>query len=415
MVYVKPFRGIRPPSELAEKVSALPYDVMNRQEAKSMALDNEVSVLHITRAEIDFPDEVDDYDSLVYEQAKNNLISFMEKGILEKEEKPVYYVYREIMNGKVQTGIVAVVAVSDYENGNVVKHELTRKEKEADRIRHFDVCNCQTEPVFFTYRHKEAIDKITADWIQQHPAVYDFSADDGVRHLLWVINDDTLIGRLEESFSALDKVYIADGHHRTASAAAIGKLRTEQGLNEGENDPANYVMAVIFPDHELEIMAYNRIVKMPEGFNREAFLNDLTSDFSVEKMEGDFLPEKKHSFGVYLVDCWYAITAKPELYQNDDISENLDAAILQKNVLAPYFNIEDPRTDKRIDFIGGIRGNEEIVRRCKEEQSIGFNLYPVEIADLMTVADAGKMMPPKSTWFEPKLRSGLFLHSFEHN
>ena len=411
MVYVKPFRGIRPQNnEFAEKVSALPYDVMNRKEAKQMAEGNECSILHITRAEIDFPESVGDYDDCVYQKAKANLNSFCENGTLKQDEKPVYYIYREIMNSNIQTGIVAVVAVSDYENGKVMKHELTRKEKEADRIRHFDVCNCQTEPVFLTYRHNNIIDEIVSDWIENNEAEYDFVSDDGVRHILWVIDNESKIQIIENEFAVLNKVYIADGHHRTASAAAVGKIREKQGLISDKDDPANFVMAVIFPDHELEIMAYNRVVKIPENFNAEEFLAKLSLNFSVEKISGDFLPAEKHTFGLYLNDSWYSLKSNNELYQNEDIVENLDAAILQNNVLAPYFGIEDPRTDKRIDFIGGIRGNKEIIRRCKEESSIGFNLYPVEISDLMSIADAGKLMPPKSTWFEPKLRSGLFLH-----
>lgn len=415
MVYVKPFRGIRPKSDLAEKVSALPYDVMNRQEAKKMAENNDISILHITRAEIDFPDEVSDYDNIVYEQGKNNLKAFLEKGILQKEDQPVYYIYREIMNATIQTGIVAAIAVSDYENGNVVKHELTRKEKEADRIRHFDVCNCQTEPVFLTYRHKDTLDTMTDDWIQEHKPIYDFCANDGIRHLLWVIDDHEAIARFETAFAAMDKLYIADGHHRTASAAAIHKIRQEQNAALNADDPVNYVMAVIFPDWDLNIMAYNRIVKIPEGFRIDDFLSFLSRHFLVERAEDNFMPKEKHTFGLYLNQGWYCLKAKDALYQNTNIAENLDADILQKHVFASYFGIENPRTDQRIDFIGGIRGNDEIIRRCEAEHCIGFNLYPVDIADLMAVADAGEIMPPKSTWFEPKLRSGLFLHSFERD
>ena len=414
MVYIKPFRGIRPrDNETAEKVSALPYDVMNRKEAKSMAEGNDHSILHITRAEIDFPDEVGDYDECVYQKAKENLSSFCENNILIRDEKPVYYIYREIMGETVQTGIVAIVSVSDYETGKVMKHELTRKEKEADRIHHFDVCDCQTEPVFFTYRHNETIDQIVNDWISQTGPVYDFTSDDNVKHILWVIDDNEKINIIENQFSDLNEVYIADGHHRTASAAAISKIRKEQGLASNTDDPANFVMAVIFPDIELKIMAYNRVVKMDDSFDAASFLENLGKSFKIKKQDRDYLPEEKHTFGLYLNGSWYSMIADPSLYQSDDVVANLDASILQNNVLAPYFGIEDPRTDKRIDFIGGIRGNKEIIRRCEEEHSIGFNLYPVEISDLMAVSDHGKMMPPKSTWFEPKLRSGLFLHSFK--
>lgn len=411
MVRIKPFRGIRPREDLAATVSALPYDVMNRKEAAAMAKGNECSILHITRAEIDFPAEIGDYEECVYEKGRTNLQSFLKEGVLQREEKPVLYIYREIMDGKSQTGIVAAFATEDYENDIVLKHELTRKEKEADRIKHFDVCDCHTEPVFLTYRHRDDINRLVAAWVDSHEAVYDFVSDDVVKHILWVVDDNTIIDQIKAAFGKLDKVYIADGHHRCASAAAVGKKRREQWVVKGENDPANHFMAVVFPDDDLAIMAYNRVVKVSDDFDAPAFLKKLREKFSVKKMEGDFIPAKKHEFGAYIGGSWYRMIADPSLYQNDDIAENLDAAILQKNVLGPFLGIDDPRTDQRIDFIGGIRGNKEIIKRCEEEQGIGFNLYPVEIADLMSVADDGKIMPPKSTWFEPKLRSGLFLHS----
>jgi uncharacterized protein (DUF1015 family) len=411
MVRIKPFRGIRPREDLAAMVSALPYDVMNRKEAAAMASGNKCSILHVTRAEIDFPAETGDYEDCVYEKGRDNLLSFLKEGILKREEKPVFYIYREIMDGKSQTGIVAAFATEDYENGIVLKHELTRKEKEADRIKHFDVCNCHTEPVFLTYRHRDDVNRLVDDWVDSHEAVYDFASDDGVSHILWVIDDEKEIGKIVDAFGRLEKVYIADGHHRSASAAAVRKIRKEQGTLKGENDPANYFMAVVFPDDDLAIMAYNRVVKVNDDFDPDVFLKKLGKILTVEKMEGDFLPAKKHEFGAYIRGSWYRLTADSSLYQNDDVADNLDAAILQKNVLGPLLDIGDPRTDKRIDFVGGIRGNKEIMKRCDQEQSIGFNLFPVDIADLMSIADAGKIMPPKSTWFEPKIRSGLFLHS----
>lgn len=416
MVYVKPFKGIRPRNnQLAAEVSALPYDVMNRQEAASMAEGNVHSILHITRAEIDLPEDVGDYDERVYEKAKENLTAFCQSGTLIREEKPVYYIYREIMNSDIQTGIVAAVSVDDYETGKVKKHELTRKEKEADRIHHFDVCDCQTEPVFFAYRRDATIDRAVEHWIAEHEPVYDFTAEDEVRHLLWVIGGEDVIQLIEERFAALDEAYIADGHHRTASATAISKIRKSQGLAQEKDDPANFVMAVIFPDSELNIMAYNRIVKVDPSFSEEVLFRELRRKFRITPMDGDFVPAEKHTFGMYWKERWYALKADPSLYQTEDVVANLDAAILQHHVLAPIFGIEDPRTDHRIDFIGGIRGNKEILRRCREENAIGFHLYPVEISDLMAVSDQGKMMPPKSTWFEPKLRSGLFLHSFKND
>lgn len=410
MVRVKPFRGIRPKAELAADVSALPYDVMNRKEAKIMAEGNPVSFLHISRAEIDFPDSIGDYDDCVYEKARETLLHFVKEGTLFMEDRPVYYLYQETMGEAVQTGLVAAVAVADYENGAVMKHELTRKEKEQDRIRHFDVCNCHTEPVFLTYRHEDDIDLIVSRWVQEHKPVYDFVSDDRVGHKLWVIDDVKTIDALASAFEGMDKIYIADGHHRTASAAAVGKLRDEQHIEGNGDAPYHYFMAVIFPDRDLSIMAYNRVVHKPEEKSYETILAEIEKNFVVKKMEGLFYPSKKHEFALYLDDKWYQLTAHEDLYGHQDPAQNLDAAILQATVMEPIFGIQDVRTDKRIDFIGGIRGNEEIVRRCQEENSIGFALYPVEIADLMEISDSGKIMPPKSTWFEPKLRSGLFLH-----
>lgn len=416
MVYVKPFPGIRPKNnKLAAEVSALPYDVMNRQEAKSMAEGNDHSILHITRAEIDLPAEIGDYDDAVYAKAKENLTAFCQNGTLIRDETPRYYIYREIMGSKTQTGIVAAVAVEDYETGKVKKHELTRKEKEADRIRHFDICDCQTEPVFFTYRQDPNIDDAVSRWTTEHDPVYDFTAEDEVRHLFWIIDEEGEIRKIEEQFATLNEVYIADGHHRTASAAAIRSIRKAQGLADDPNAPANFVMAVIFPDRELNIMAYNRIVKVDPSFSCESFLKKLGDKFTVTPIDGDFIPGEKHTIGFYCQNRWYALKAAPSLYNNEDVVANLDAAILQNHVLEPFFDIKDPRTDKRIDFIGGIRGNKEIVERCKKENAVGFHLYPVDISDLMAVSDQGKMMPPKSTWFEPKLRSGLFLYSFKDN
>lgn len=411
MVKVKPFQGIRPNPTLAEKVSALPYDVMNRDEAKEMAKGNDVSFLHISRAEIDFPDTVGDYEEAVYEKAKENLSRFLTEGTLLKEEKPVYYIYREIMGKITQTGLVATVATSDYENGSVMKHELTRKEKEQDRTHHFDVCNCHTEPVFLTYRHNVGIDTVINEWIKDHAPIYDFTSEDNVTHILWIVDEENAIHDLESAFAKEDKIYIADGHHRTASAASVGKLR--RGENEPSEKAYDYFMAVIFPDNDLDIMAYNRVVKKPDDKNEEAIMDSIRKNFVLEKAKGTFYPVQKHEFGLFVDGQWYKMTAKANLYGDDDPVKNLDAAILQENVLEPIFEIKDIRTDKRIDFIGGIRGNEEIERRCKEENSIGFALYPVSVSDLMEIADCGKIMPPKSTWFEPKLRSGLFLHSLE--
>ncbi len=414
MVRVRPFKAIRPKAELADKVSSLPYDVMNREEAKKMAEGNDISFLHISRAEIDLPDEVGEYDKQVYQKARENLLKFIDNGTLFMENKPVYYIYREIMGKIVQTGLVAAVAVDDYENGSVMKHELTRKEKEQDRIDHFDVCDCHTEPVFLTYKHTGIIEEIINNWVESHKPEYDFISNDGVGHILWVIDDNEVIQKLENEFLNLDKMYIADGHHRSASAAAIGKLRRE---TKGRDEKAAYenFMAVIFPDDQLSIMAYNRVVKKPQDKSDKDLLTFLEKIFIIKEENEIFYPRQKHEIGLYLSGKWYSLLASEELYKSDDPAENLDAAILQREVMEPFFGIKDVRTDKRIDFIGGIRGNEEIERRCDSEDSVGFALYPVAISDLMDIADSGKIMPPKSTWFEPKLRSGLFLHYLQDN
>lgn len=413
MVCVKPFKGLRPKNELASKVSALPYDVMNRAEAKEMAKDNDASILHVTRAEIDFDESVGDYDDCVYEHAAAVLRDFQDKGILIQDEKPVYYIYRQKMGNRYQTGIVGCVASADYENGVVLKHELTRKEKEADRIRHFDVCNCHTEPVFLTYHRSLVIDEVISLWQKQHEPLFDFTSDDGIGHTLWLIDDSDLISRLEQGFAGLERAYIADGHHRTASATAIRKLRMEQNGELSENDAANYFMAVLFPADDLAIMAYHRIVDIPQNFSVKEFFTAISAEFDISESDTELSPTEKHLFGLYYDGKWYAVKAKEALYAGKNEVESLDAAILQKYVLEPYFGIEDPRTDSRIDFIGGIRGTAEIVRRSDAENRLGFSLCPVDIEDLMKVADAGLIMPPKSTWFEPKLRSGLFLHPLD--
>lgn len=397
MVKIRPFRGIRPQPALAARVSALPYDVMSRAEARRMAAANPYSILHVTRADIDCDDAVAEHDPAVYEQAAANLQRFFDQNILMREDKPVYYIYRQIMAGRAQTGLVAAVSVEDYRRNIVKKHELTRKDKEEDRIRHFQTLRCQTEPVFLAYRQNDAATTAMANWTAVQQPLYDFTSSDDVRHQLWLLDDEPLIAAITDAFGALPALYIADGHHRTASAAAVG-----QGTEAT-------VMAVIFPAAELTIMAYNRVVKDKNGLTAAEILAKLSENFTVTVDVKDREVKEKYQFLMILDGRWYLLQAKPALYEGLTAAERSDAAILQNVVLAPLFGIDDPRTDPRIDFVGGIRGSEEVAARSEAADGIGFVLCPVTIAEIMAIADAGNIMFPKSTWFEPKLRSGLFL------
>lgn len=411
MSTVRPFRAIRPAREYAEKVISLPYDVMNRKEAKKMAESNPYSFLKICRSEICLPDEVDPYDKKVYEKAKSNIKEFLEKGVFIREDKPVFYIYRQEMNGIIQTGIVGTVSIDEYENDTIKKHELTRVEKEQDRINHFDTCDANTEPVFLTYRDDNEIRSITDKWISEHKAEYDFVTDDGIKHELWVVTSDDVIDRLQELFTKVDALYIADGHHRSASAYKVGKKRREQNPGYNGTEEFNFFEAVIFPAGDLNIFDYNRVVKDLNGLSENEFLDVISSKFDVEeKGAGEYRPEAKHDFGMFLGSKWYKLTAKSGTFKEEDPIESLDVSILQNNLLNPILGIEDPRTDKRIDFVGGIRGLKELEKRVSEDMTVGFAVHPVSIDDLLKVSDENMIMPPKSTWFEPKLGSGLFIH-----
>lgn len=411
MSTVRPFRALRPAKEYAEKVISLPYDVMNRTEAKKMAEGNPYSFLNICRSEICLPDEVDPYDKTVYEKARDNIKDFMKKGIFIREDRPVFYIYRQEMNGMVQTGLVATVSIDEYENNTIKKHELTRVEKEQDRINHFDTCDTNTEPVFLTYRDNDEINAITKAWIDSHGAEYDFVSVDGVRHELWVVDDDNVLERIEELFKGIDALYIADGHHRSASAYKVGKKRREENPGYTGEEEFNFFEAVVFPAGDLNIFDYNRTVKDLNGLTEDAFMAAAGKDFTVTpKGSEEYRPEAKHDFSMYLDEKWYKLTAKDGTFKADDPIKSLDVSILQDNLLGPVLGIKDPRTDKRIDFIGGIRGLKELKKRADDDMKISFAVYPVSIDDLLDVADAGMIMPPKSTWFEPKLGSGLFLH-----
>lgn len=413
MATIRPFAALRPPKQYVEQVSCLPYDVMNHAEACTMAAGNASSFLHICRADID-TSEAAIHDEITYQKSRENLENFIRKGFLVRENAPAYYIYRQMMWGRVQTGIVGCASVDEYLDGTIKKHELTRKEKELDRINHFDACSTQTEPVFLAYRKHEGIATAIREWIKFHKPEYDFTSDDGVTHLLWPVTDDEVIASIRKGFEEVPTLYIADGHHRTASSAAVSAKRRQQHPDYTGEEEYNYLMAVTFSDEDLFIMDYNRVVADLNGLTAEQFLQTVGEQFTVTpaKPGAPYAPKSKHEFGMYLNNAWYVITAKEGSFDANHPIDSLDCAILQSNLLAPILGINDPRTDNRIDFVGGIRGLEELERRTGE--GVAFSLYPVTMADLFHVADSGEIMPPKSTWFEPKLRSGLFAHEIEH-
>lgn len=412
MAVLKPFKGIRPKKELVDKVSSLPYDVMNRAEAKKMAEGNEYSFLHIIRPEIDVDDSVSQYDERVYEMAGKNLDEMIDKEILVQDDKPQFYIYRQIMNGRVQTGIVGCTSIDDYMNDVIKKHEYTRPEKEVDRINNFDYCDANTAPVFLTYRKNDEINKIINDWIKFHMPIYNFTSEDDITHIVWIIDDGEVIEGINKIFKGIDYLYIADGHHRSASAVKVGLKRREENPKYTGNEEFNFFLSVVFPDEDLFIMDYNRVIKDLNGLTEEEFLTKVMEKFEVEAYneDGQYRPKEKHTFGMYLDGKWYRLTAKKGTYNENDPIDRLDVSILQNNLLQPVLGIENPRTDKRIDFVGGIRGLDELERRVSQDMKVAFSMYPTTMDDLLSIADAGKVMPPKSTWFEPKLRSGLFVH-----
>ena len=412
MVQFRPFQGIRPKPGLADKVTSLPYDVMNREEAKKMAEGNKYSFLHVARAEIDLDDSVNPYDEAVYKKARMNLDDMLEKETLIQDSMPKFYIYRQILWGRVQTGIVGCTSIDDYINNTIKKHELTRVEKEIDRLNNFDFCDAHTEPVFLTYRKNEKINSIINNWVKFNKPVYDFTSDDSITHIVWDINDDATINAIVEIFGSMDYLYIADGHHRSASSVKVGLKRRERVANYTVNEEFNYFLAVVFPDEDLYIMDYNRLIKDLNGYTTEQFLMKIQEKFYIEASLGQFKPNEKHTYGMYLEKKWYKLTAKEETYDSNNATERLDVSILQNNLLRPVLGIEDPRTDKRIDFVGGIRGLDELEKRVALDMKVAFAMYPTTIEDLISIADSGMIMPPKSTWFEPKLRSGLFVHRF---
>ncbi len=412
MAVIKPLHAIRPTPEMAEKVASLPYDVMNSEEARDRAKDNPYSFLHVVKAEIDLAPSVDPYDTQVYETARDNLNKLIADGVLVQDSQEQLYIYKEVMEGRSQVGLVACTSVDDYLNGVIKIHEFTRPDKEQDRIQYVDYCDANTGLIFLTYHSQDDINTILNAWMKNQTPVYDFTADDGVRHTVWTIGDKDVIEKLVDAFARIEAFYVADGHHRSASAAKVGQMRREQNPGYSGDEPFNYFLSVLFPNDHLYVMDYNRVVNDLNGLSSEEFMNKVKEHFEVKAWQGDgaYKPEARHHFGMYLERKWYVLTAKPETYNEDDPIGRLDTSILQNNLLNPILGIEDPTTSKRIDFVGGIRGVGELEKRVRDGMAVAFAMFPTSIEEVMAVADAGETMPPKSTWFEPKLRSGLFVH-----
>lgn len=412
MAIVKPFQCVRPHKRYASQVAALPYDVYNRKEACQVTAANPKSFLNIDRPETQFSDDVDIYDGRVYEKAAQMLKDWLKDGTFEEDRQEAYYIYELVMNGRSQTGIVACSSIDDYIGGVIKKHENTREEKEVDRIRHVDTTDAQTGPIFLAYRSSEAINRLV-DAVTAAVPLYDFTAEDGISHRVWRTADEAMVRSIREAFAGIPATYIADGHHRAASAVKVGIKRRQENPGYTGEEPFNYFLSVLFPDDQLMIMPYNRVVKDLNGLSSEECLDRIREGFFVSCMGGEaFAPGEKGSFGMYLDQKWYCLKARDFLKSHDPV-KGLDVSILQDNLLAPILGIGDPRTDKRIDFIGGIRGLKELERRCAEDMKVAFSMYPTSIQELFDVADAGLLMPPKSTWFEPKLRSGLFIHKLK--
>jgi uncharacterized protein (DUF1015 family) len=412
MAVFKPFKALRPAKEFASRVAALPYDVMNSEEAREMVKGNPYSFLHVDKAEIDLPEGTYLYSDEVYAKAKENLQNMEAEGIMVTDTRPHYYIYRQIMNGREQTGLVGCASVDDYIENRIKKHELTRADKEADRIRHVDTCDANTGPIFLCYKGMDEITRFINNYKAQEPD-YDFITEDGITNTVWVIDDAYECSKLYDLLNDTGDFYITDGHHRCASAVNVAKMRREQNPDYNGTEEFNFFLAVLFPADSLEIMDYNRVVKDLNGYTEEEFLEKIGENFSVEVTDcgGAYHPTEKHTFGMYLNKKWYKLTAKEGTFDKNNPVEQLDVSILQKNLLTPVLNIGDPRTDKRIDFIGGIRGLNELEKRVNSgEMAVAFSLHPVTIQQLFDIADSGNVMPPKSTWFEPKLRDGLLTH-----
>jgi len=416
MSIVKPFRGLRPDKKIADKLSCLPYDVMNSKEASQMAEGNPYSFLHITRAEIDLDENIDPHSKAVYDKSIENFQKFQDEKFLVKDSKPKFYIYAQTMDGRTQYGIAGAAFCEDYQNGIIKKHELTRPDKEDDRMVHIKTINANAEPVFLSYRAVPEIDTIVSGIVNSQKPEYDFISNDGFGHKLWVIDNDETNKKIEKLFAEkVPALYVADGHHRTAAAARVGLEKKAQNPNHKGNEEYNYFLAVIFPDNQLKIMDYNRVIKDLNGLSDEEFLEKLSKSFEIsDKGNEVYAPKKLHEFSMYLSGKWYKLSAKEGTFENSDPIGVLDVTILTKQVLEPLLDIKDLRTSKRIDFVGGIRGLKELKRRVDSgEMKCAFALYPVSMSQLLNIADTGNIMPPKTTWFEPKLRSGLVIHTLD--
>ena len=411
MAVFKPFAALRPVNEKAKSVAALPYDVMSSEEAAKMVEGNDYSFLHIDKAEIDLPKGTDLYSRQVYEKAAANLLALEENGVMKNDEKPCFYIYRQIMCGREQNGLVGLSSIDDYSNNIIKKHENTRADKEQDRVNHVDTCNANTGPIFLTYRPVQEVNEIIEAFKQTHSPVYDFVTDDNIQNTVWVIDEAELNEQISLLLSDVPSFYIADGHHRAASAVRVGKMRREQNPGYTGKEEFNFFLSVLFPCDELAIMDYNRLIADLNGLTEKEFLEKISPCFEIEKVGKECKkPQKRHTFGMYLSGQWYLLAAKEGTFDENDPVASLDVSILQNNLISPVLSIDDPRTDKRIDFVGGIRGMQELERRCGEDMTVAFAMYPTSLEELMAIADAGRLMPPKSTWFEPKLLSGLFIH-----
>jgi uncharacterized protein (DUF1015 family) len=412
MAILKAFKGLRPPKEIASQLASRPYDVLNSEEAAQEARGNDYSLLHIIKPEIDLPEDIDHYAQEVYDKARDNFEMFRENGWLVPDDEHYLYIYAQTMNGKTQYGLVGCAAVEDYLNNVIKKHELTRKVKEEDRMKHVRITNANMEPVFFTYPAKPEIDALIADWVKSHDPEYDFTAVDGIGHHFWVINNHEVIARIIELFDQIPATYVADGHHRTAAAALVGNEKKMNNPNHTGDEEYNFFLAVHFPDNQLTIIDYNRVVTDLHGMSEAELIEKLRISFEIEeKGTNQYKPNRLHNFGLYLGGKWYSLTAKPGTYNDSDPIGVLDVTILSDLVLDQLLGIKDLRTSDRVDFVGGIRGLGELERRVNSgEMKAAFALYPVSMKQLIDIADTDNIMPPKTTWFEPKLRSGLVVH-----
>ena len=407
---IKPFAGVRPPKEFAADVASRPYDVLNSAEAKQEA--GEKSLLHIIKPEIDFDPIADEHSQAVYDKAVENFKLWQDRGWLVQDDKEMYYIYAQTMDGRTQYGLVAAANVDDYMTGKIKKHELTRKDKEDDRMIHVRIQNANIEPVFFAYPDVAEMNEIVENFVKNNAPEYDFTAADGFGHKFWVIRDDAINARITEIFKTIPALYVADGHHRTAAAARVGAEKREQNPNHTGNEEYNFFLAVIFPESQLKVIDYNRVVKDLNGLSADEFLAKLSESFEVKEMGTDiYKPNKLHNFGMYLNGKWYSLTARPGTYNDNDPIGVLDVTVLSNLVFDKILNLGDLRTSKRIDFVGGIRGLGELQKRVDSgEMAVAFALYPVTMRQIIDIADTGNIMPPKTTWFEPKLRSGLVIH-----